>query len=256
MVRVALVREAAPIYTAQGPADVAQLARELLTDRDRETFLVLCLDTKLRVSAAHTAAVGGLDHCTIDPRGVFTAALLANAASVVLAHNHPSGDPTPSPQDRAMTRRLCRAGDILGIPVEDHVIVGHDEVYSFRGAGDEGRGGEVEQRLRVRLPGREPGADGNAAARGGGAGIRPHCPGRRIAQSRPCRRRSEACRDAIIGDGRTRAWPSWFCTLRRMAACTCRPRSWRQLGWATWSSSISSPAHLRCGRPPQKTAPR
>ncbi len=72
----------------------------------------------------------------LHPREVFKAAVVANAASVVIAHNHPSGDPTPSPEDHAMTRRLCRAGELLGICVQDHVIVGHGRVYSFRTEGD------------------------------------------------------------------------------------------------------------------------
>jgi DNA repair protein RadC len=73
------------------------VARGLIRDRDRETFLVLCLDTKLAVNAAYVVAVGSLDHCPLRPREVFNfkAALLANPASVSLAHNHPSGDPLP-----------------------------------------------------------------------------------------------------------------------------------------------------------------
>lgn len=135
-VRVALVREAAKPCPAQNAADVASLARAVIGDADREMFLVLCLDTKLRVNAAHVAAVGTIDSCPVTPRAVFTAALLAGAASVVLAHNHPSGEPAPSPDDRAMTRRLWQAGEILGIPVQDHVIVGQGAVYSLRAEGE------------------------------------------------------------------------------------------------------------------------
>ena len=140
-VRVALVREAAKPCPAQNAADVASLARAVIGDADREMFLVLCLDTKLRVNAAHVAAVRTIDSCPVTPRAVFTAALLAGAASVVLAHNHPSGEPSPSPDDRDITRRLCQAGEILGIPVQDHVIVGQGRVYSFRGEGEMPSGG-------------------------------------------------------------------------------------------------------------------
>lgn len=136
VVRVALVREGRVAVRVEGADDAVEVVRWLIGDRDRETFLVLCLDTKLAVNAAHIAAVGSLDHCPLHPREVFKAALLANAASVILAHNHPSGDPRPSPDDRAMTRRLCEADEILGIPVQDHVIVGHGRAYSFRMAGD------------------------------------------------------------------------------------------------------------------------
>ena len=146
MVRVALVREAGPKVRVVNAADAAEVARQIIGDADRETFLVLLLDTKLFVSAAHIAAVGSLDHCLLHPREVFKAAVVANAASVVIAHNHPSGDPTPSPEDRAMTRRLCRAGDLLGIAVQDHVIVGHGRVYSFRAEGDMPGAGDVPSR--------------------------------------------------------------------------------------------------------------
>ncbi len=146
MVRVALVREAGPKVRIATVADAAGVTREVIGDADRETFLVLLLDTKLVVTAAHIAAVGSLDHCLLHPREVFKAAVLANAASVVIAHNHPSGDPTPSPEDRAMTRRLWRAGELLGISVQDHVIVGHGRVYSFRAEGDMAGAGDVPSR--------------------------------------------------------------------------------------------------------------
>lgn len=119
----------------RGAEDAVRLARWLLSDRDRETFLVPCLDVKLAVNAGYAAAVGSLDYCPVHPREVFTAALLSKAAPVILGHNHPSGDPTPSPEDCAITRRLVDAGEILGIPVQDRVIVAHDRTYSFREAG-------------------------------------------------------------------------------------------------------------------------
>jgi len=77
-----------------------------------------------RVNAIHRVSIGGLDDCPAGPREVFQAALLTNAAAVILAHNHPSGDPEPSPQDLALTQSLLAAGEILGIPVLDHIITG------------------------------------------------------------------------------------------------------------------------------------
>jgi DNA repair protein RadC len=137
VVRVALVREAVVPYKVGGPSDAVELAHRLLGDRDREVFLVLCADTKLVLNAAYIAAIGSLDHCPIHPREVFKAALLSNAASVILAHCHPSGDPTPSPDDYAITQRLVDAGEILGVPVQDHVIVGSlGRAWSFRAAGE------------------------------------------------------------------------------------------------------------------------
>lgn len=84
----------------------------------------MLLDTQSRLIGIHTIAIGSLDTCVV--REVFKAAILANAASIVLAHNHPSGDPTPSPQDREVTRQLVHAGKLLGIDVTDHIIVGEN----------------------------------------------------------------------------------------------------------------------------------
>lgn len=78
---------------------------------------------------------GPLDTLLVHPREVFKAALLANAAAIVVAHNHPSGDPTPSPDDMEMTRRLVAAGGVLGMSVLDHIIVGHGGYYSFHEGG-------------------------------------------------------------------------------------------------------------------------
>ncbi len=71
----------------------------------------------------------------VHPRDVFRTALLAHAASVVVAHNHPTGDPTPSPDDVALTARLRAAGDLVGVPLTDHVIIGNGRYYSFQEAG-------------------------------------------------------------------------------------------------------------------------
>lgn len=76
---------------------------------------------------------GTLDSALVHPREVFEAALLANAAAIVAGHNHPSGDPTPSPDDVEITRRLAATGEVLGIPVLDHIIVGDGRYYSFKG---------------------------------------------------------------------------------------------------------------------------
>ena len=101
----------------------------------RNRFLVLCLATKLHVIAYHEVGRGTLDTVLVHPREVFKAALLANAAAIVVAHNHPSGDPSPSPDDRDMTRRLVAAGGVLGIAVLDHIIVGDGGYYSFKESG-------------------------------------------------------------------------------------------------------------------------
>ena len=86
--------------------------------------MVLMLDTKNRVIGINTVSVGILDSALVHPREVFKPAILCNASSIILAHNHPSGDPSPSFEDQRVTKRIKEAGDLLGIEVLDHVVVG------------------------------------------------------------------------------------------------------------------------------------
>jgi DNA repair protein RadC len=114
------------------PAVAAEVLREYLDGVDREHFVALLLDTQNQIIGIHTVTVGTLDASLIHPREIYKAAILANAASVVLAHNHPSGDPTPSAEDRAVTRQIRSAGKTIGIEVLDHIIVGDSpRFYSF-----------------------------------------------------------------------------------------------------------------------------
>jgi DNA repair protein RadC len=103
---------------------------------DRERCVAALVDTKHRLIQVVTVSVGSLDHTFMSPREVFRDALLANAAAVVLAHNHPSGDPEPSRDDLQVTGRLVRAGRLVGIEVLDHLIVGRERWVSLarRGA--------------------------------------------------------------------------------------------------------------------------
>ena len=119
----------------QNPADSAALFSALLADEPAEVFAMLCLSTKHRVIAYHEVSRGTLDATLVHPREVFKAALLANAAAIILAHNHPSGHPAPSPDDAALTTRLASAGEMLGIPVLDHIVIGDGRYFSFREAG-------------------------------------------------------------------------------------------------------------------------
>jgi DNA repair protein RadC len=109
--------------------------RNLLDHEAVEVFLILCLNTKHSLLAYHELSRGTLDSTLVHPREVFKAAMLANAASVVLGHNHPSGDPTPSPDDIALTMRLVQAGELLGVRVLDHLILGGDGYHSFKEKG-------------------------------------------------------------------------------------------------------------------------
>jgi DNA repair protein RadC len=95
----------------------------------------MMLSTKNTVNAIHTASIGSLSSAIVHPREVYKAAVLANASSIVLGHNHPSGDPTPSPEDIEVTKRLSNAGDLMGIDVLDHVIIGDGRFYSLKERG-------------------------------------------------------------------------------------------------------------------------
>jgi DNA repair protein RadC len=97
--------------------------------------LVVPLDTKNRVLGFHVVSVGSLGASLVHPREVFKIAILANAASVILVHNHPSGDPEPSAEDRRVTERLKEAGELVGIPVLDHVVIGDGRYVSFTDRG-------------------------------------------------------------------------------------------------------------------------
>jgi DNA repair protein RadC len=117
------------------PRETASALMTALQDQPGEVFAILCVSTKLRVIAYHEVSRGTLDATLVHPREVFKAALLANAAAIILTHNHPSGDPIPSADDVQLTRRLVDAGALLGVEVLDHIIVGDGRYYSFKECG-------------------------------------------------------------------------------------------------------------------------
>ncbi len=121
--------------TLSTPAASAAALTALLQDEPGEVFAILCLSTKHHVIAYHEVSRGTLDATLVHPREVFKAALLANSAAIILTHNHPSGDPTPSADDMALTRRLVDAGSVMGVEVLDHIIVGDGRYFSFRQGG-------------------------------------------------------------------------------------------------------------------------
>ena len=108
----------------------------LATDARQEEFHIVTLDTKNQVVDTHQITVGTLDASLVHPREVFRPAIKDAAAAIILVHNHPSGDPTPSPEDMAVTRRLESAGELLGINVLDHIIVGSNAAVSIRELGE------------------------------------------------------------------------------------------------------------------------
>lgn len=109
--------------------DAVELARPLLEDSDRETFLVVVLDTKHNPTLIQVASVGTLDASLVHPREIYKIAIIGNGSAVICLHNHPSGNPTPSPEDLAVTKRLKDAASLLGIDFLDHIVVGSDSQY-------------------------------------------------------------------------------------------------------------------------------
>lgn len=136
---VRLVRE--PGTAEQSPAriksppDVMALLSDRMAAVDQEVFYVVCLGAQSDVRAVHEMTRGLVNSSLVHPREVFRAAILAGASAVIVAHNHPSGDPTPSADDRAVTRQLVDAGRLLDLPVFDHVVIGAGRYVSFAEAG-------------------------------------------------------------------------------------------------------------------------
>lgn len=139
LVSLRLVREKTVPYESRSLANagaVFDLFRELAGDLDRESVWIACLDTKNRLACLSQVSVGSLDASLVHPREVLKIALLANASAIVLVHNHPSGDPSPSAEDRRVTERIGNAAKVFGIRFLDHVIVGHGTFFSFCDAGE------------------------------------------------------------------------------------------------------------------------
>ena len=116
------------------PEKVYKILKPLFL-QDRETFYLLSLNTKNGIIAIRTISIGSLNANVVHPREVFKAAILDSASSVIVAHNHPSGDPTPSREDLAITAKLVETGNIIGITLMDHVIIGDGRHYSLKESG-------------------------------------------------------------------------------------------------------------------------
>ena len=118
------------------PADAAQVLMGRLRHETHERFLVVLLNTKNRIISIRQISEGSLTSAVVHPREVYAPAIVAHAAAILVAHNHPSGDPYPSIDDRNLTVALSKAGDVIGIPLIDHVIIGNGRYYSFKEHGD------------------------------------------------------------------------------------------------------------------------
>ncbi len=128
--RCSLVREGS-LKAVTGSHRARSVALAMLKDSPNERVLVILLNTENKVIGVSEVTFGTLDASLVHPREFFRPAILANAASVILAHNHPSGDTTPSREDHAVYRRLRGAGELLGIEVLDSVITGDDDAISI-----------------------------------------------------------------------------------------------------------------------------
>ncbi len=115
----------------QNPEDIASLFLEEMRYEKREFFKALLLSTKAEIISIETISIGDLNHAMVNPRDAFVPAVKKSASAVIFVHNHPSGDPTPSSEDINTTNRLVAAGDVLGIKVLDHIIVGDGRFVSI-----------------------------------------------------------------------------------------------------------------------------
>lgn len=113
------------------PEDVANIFIPLFRDEVKERFLVVCLNSANKIIAYDTISVGNLNSSVVHPREIFKTALEQNAASIILLHNHPSGNPDPSNEDIAITKKLVESGKIMDIPVYDHIILAGNNYTSF-----------------------------------------------------------------------------------------------------------------------------
>jgi DNA repair protein RadC len=131
-VRVNYVATTTEPFQISCPEDVAKFVRSILTDNSREHFIALYLDGSHRVASYSIISIGSANQASVHPREVFQRAVLVGATAIAIAHNHPSGDVTPSNADREMTIKLRDAGKILGISVLDHVVVADAAHHSLR----------------------------------------------------------------------------------------------------------------------------
>ncbi|MBN2070875.1 MAG: DNA repair protein RadC [Candidatus Krumholzibacteriota bacterium] len=119
----------------RGPEDVAWLMIPEMKGLDREHFKALLLDTRNGILKIVTVAIGSLNAALVHPREIFKAAVLASAAGIIIVHNHPTGNPEPSREDKELTKRFNQCGDLMGIDLVDHIIVGDDSFVSLRERG-------------------------------------------------------------------------------------------------------------------------
>ena len=138
IVSIKMVKESSFLYQTRqilSPIDAYEMIKEQLEGLDREQFIIACLNTKNEPTNITVVSVGSLNKAIVHPREVFKTAILSNAASIMAFHNHPSGETTPSQQDIQLTNRLYEAGELLGIKLLDHLIIGDGTFTSLKEKG-------------------------------------------------------------------------------------------------------------------------
>lgn len=139
VIKLSVVKESVLKYQTKKVScstDAYGIAKKMIGNNDREEMIAMMLDSKNNIMAVHPVSVGTLNLSLVHPRETFKAAIVHQASGIILAHNHPSGDCTPSKEDIELTDRLKKCGDLLGIRILDHIVVGDDRYYSFA---DEGK---------------------------------------------------------------------------------------------------------------------
>ena len=133
IVKIQMVRDGSVEYgnkPISGPQELAELGLKLVKNADREMFILVCLNAKNYVNCIHLVTIGTVDRNVVSPREVVKAALISNSIKIAFVHNHPSGDPEPSPEDISMTMLLQKCADLFQIQVLDHVVVADDGRYA------------------------------------------------------------------------------------------------------------------------------
>jgi DNA repair protein RadC len=138
IVSLRMVKEKSILYkerSVRSPEDGYRLLKQFIGDMDREVLLLVCLDTKNQPTAINICHIGSLNSSIVHPREIMKTAILSNAASIIIAHNHPSGNAAPSNEDIEVTKRMKEAGKIIGIDLLDHIIVGDEAFISLKEKG-------------------------------------------------------------------------------------------------------------------------
>lgn len=131
IVKLQLVRENTKPYQIGGPSDIVTVLTEYLQGEDREHLVAVLMDSQGQVNGIHTISIGDSCSSIANPREIFKAAIMTNSCSIVLAHNHPSGNSDPSREDILVTEKVIQAGKLLEIEVLDHVIIGNGNYHSM-----------------------------------------------------------------------------------------------------------------------------